>query len=334
MPEHVGYGRKVGDGSDEENMQKTDDLGRFASGSTNPESERTEKGANGAPRREDFKTRMEWIRALLEWKRAQANPKPEPEQEQELAKEQGRWTLPRRGDFDPGRPMAGFKAINSDMWLGSLNTPDASKWGQNCQRCYACFELWCRGYDVKASEKLPDARDQFMKFGEPFTPDDGFRYADLRKKASEGKPLTKEEQAEFRALRLKHKGSDKKLYARVFVDSYNEGKEFRREVSEKLKGTRNQPAKLFSAMQDKARENGIGSRYYVWVEYKSGGAHIFNAVMEKEGLRFYDAQDGSEMGRAQFESWLGSVNCSKTLFARIDDKEVDEGMVDYFVRKR
>lgn len=81
MPSHVGYGRKVGGGSDRENMQETDELGQYTEGSTNPESDRTEEGRNEVPQREDFKTRLEWLKAMAEWKRSQkpsTPPQPEP----------------------------------------------------------------------------------------------------------------------------------------------------------------------------------------------------------------------------------------------------------------
>lgn len=90
MPFHVGYGRKVGDHTDEENLQETDDYGRFAKGSTNPESERSadDNGSGGGnpPRREDFSSRAEWWNAFKEWRAKKPTeeppveePKPEPE---------------------------------------------------------------------------------------------------------------------------------------------------------------------------------------------------------------------------------------------------------------
>lgn len=87
MPQHVGYGRKVGDGGDSENMQNTDELGRFASGSVNPKSERTANGENDKPKREDFHSLDEYMRAILAWRQGQkkkieepiVEPEPEPE---------------------------------------------------------------------------------------------------------------------------------------------------------------------------------------------------------------------------------------------------------------
>lgn len=74
MPSHVGYGRKVGDGSDPVNQQLTDEKGQYAKGSVNPESERTENGENGAPRKEDYATIAEYYAAFFAWKRQQRKP--------------------------------------------------------------------------------------------------------------------------------------------------------------------------------------------------------------------------------------------------------------------
>lgn len=248
--------------------------------------------------------------------------------------------LPKRKDFDPNDPSKGFEAINKDMYDNYVHEKDGYlKWHRNCQRCYACFELWNRGYDVKAGERFKDGDERIFD-----------------KVFSDTRPIAEQKRKEYESILTENGGTlflakmngamtdesykeynkyNRKVpkYLQPFVGLTSDMAKFIASVSFNLKGKHNQSKVLYGLMSEQAKANGIGSRYAIRVEWKGGGAHIFNAVYEKEGLVFYDAQSGERFKEADALLTLQMAKCSTVAFARTDDRKLDPTYLKDFIRK-
>ena len=66
----------------------------------------------------------------------------------------------------------------------------------------------------------------------------------------------------------------------------------------------------------KTKEFGKDSRSVIYVEWKDGGAHVFNAVRRNNKTKFIDSQIGKEI---DINKILSRIKPSKTQISRIDN---------------
>ena len=66
----------------------------------------------------------------------------------------------------------------------------------------------------------------------------------------------------------------------------------------------------------KTKEFGEDSRSVIYVEWKNGGAHVFNAIRKNNETRFVDSQIGKEV---DINKVLSRIKPSKTQISRIDN---------------
>lgn len=83
-------------------------------------------------------------------------------------------------------------------------------------------------------------------------------------------------------------------------------------------------------MSNKMAKWGDGARAIVYVQWKRGSAHVFNAVQSGGATYYYDAQSGRQIDVTKY---LADAVKNKTIMWRVDDKPFNQA-VELAVRKR
>lgn len=81
----------------------------------------------------------------------------------------------------------------------------------------------------------------------------------------------------------------------------------------------------------KMKNWGDGSRAIVYVAWKGGSAHVFNVENTGGKVSIFDGQTGKKHSLSEY---LSIAKPSKTMISRVDNLDVNEGVIKYAVKPK
>ena len=207
--------------------------------------------------------------------------------------------IPKNPDFDPNDITKGFTKVNKDAYDGTDRElgSDQDNYTINCQLCAPCGELYFRGYAVDAgAHGLFGSSDYFSTVRNR---DNNY----INSMALFG--LTRENAVNI--------ARDTPLQKNHSMDLVAE----------------NDMKRIISGQPD-------GSRFLLTFFYKYGGGHIVNIINDHGKPKVVDFQPGRlyELGDGAFSSHFSTVNPKSISIIRVDDKDIDDRQIDYFVDRK
>lgn len=209
-------------------------------------------------------------------------------------------------DFNPYRPTNSMRLVNPKYYTNK------EEYIRNCQRCYATFELRCRGYDVEAKESVLVGDDPAFEIDK----DEKKRIDDIIMGSIGLSDF-------YRLLKAK---SFSKRYITIFKGLNEEFADFNNSL-----GLEPDVESVIEAIDDIVRKGGEGSRYALSLEWKGGEGHICNVVNVGGLSMIFDSQSNRITSLSEY---IGLCNTSKVFFGRIDNKEIDPKALGILMKER